>query len=210
MACGIEVNYLNQFLLSVAEFYRQPVNSEFEMLTEMAEFLERLLDDDLRVYRNDKKNLLLPAIHHLPQAVKLAGRNTRAVVDRINQLAPFVNWQQTRGYDVLGEHYCQNYGYCSIIGPNRLIEHSTLKLGFGLWGPGLHYPLHHHAAEECYHVLGSQIEFRRQSESWQTYEDGQAIYNKPNEIHELKSSHQAMFLLYTWRGDVGKDAVLNV
>ena len=68
--------------------------------------------------------------------------------------------------------------------------------------------MHHHAAEECYHVLGSPIEFRRQSEPWTTYQDGQAIYNKPYEIHELRSVNQAMFLLYTWRGDVAKDAVL--
>ena len=208
MAFGVEANYVNQFLQSVGEFYRQPANAGFEMLNEMADFLDQLLDDNSRDYRRQENNLLLPAIYHLPQAVELAGSKTIALAESINQLAPFINWQQTSGYDVLGEHYCQNYGYCSIIGPNLLIEHPALKLGFGLWGPGLHYPLHRHAAEECYHVIGSQIQFRRQSQDWKSFNDGDAIYNKPYEIHELKSSDQAMFLLYTWRGDVARDAEL--
>ena len=208
MACGIEKQFLNRFLKSVVDFYRQPANSEIEMLNEMVEFLQQLLQDDSRRYPGLEKNTLLPAIHHLPQAVGFAGGNTRSIADSINQLAPFLNWKQTAGYDVLGEYYCRNYGYCTLIGPGLLIEHPSLKLGFGIWGPGLHYPLHHHAAEECYHVLGSPIEFRREPESWHTYEDGEAIYNKPYETHELKSGDQAMFLLYTWRGDVAKDAVL--
>ena len=208
MSCSIQGSYINQFLGSVAEFYRLPANSEFEMLTEMTDFLDQLLADQSRVYSTQEGNRLLSAIHHLPEAVNFCGSKTSAIANSINQLAPFLNWQQTSGYDVLGEHYCENYGFCSIIGPGLLIEHDTLKLGFGIWGSGLHYPLHNHSAEECYHVLGSDMQFRQQSQPWKVFVDGDAIYNKPFEIHELKSSNQPMFLLYTWRGDVGLDAVL--
>lgn len=208
MGCTIQQRYINQFLTSVADFYRNPVNVDNEMLAEMASFLDQLLEDRSRVYPTYERNALLPAIAHLPRAVEFAGGNTAAIANSINQLAPFLNWQQTSGYEVLGEHYCQNYGFCSIIGPNLLIEHSSLKLGFGIWGPDLHYPLHHHSAEECYHVIGSDMQFRHKSQPWQTFVDGDAIYNKPYEIHELKSADQPMLLLYTWRGEVGLDAVL--
>ena len=208
MVCGIKDKLVNSFLKSVTDFYRLPVYSNIELLADMADLLDQLLNDTPSFNRLYEKNVLLPAVHHLPQAVASAGHKTRAVANSIDQLAPFLNWQQTSGYDVLGEQYCQNYGYCSIIGPNLLIEHSTLKLGFGIWGPGLHYPLHRHAAEECYHVLGSHILFRRQSQSWQRFSDGDAIYNEPHEIHELKSSDKPMFLLYSWRGSVEMEAQL--
>ena len=207
MVCSIEAKYINRFLKSVYDLYRLPAYSKFDILTEMADFLDQVLDDKSRVYSRHEK-MLLPVIRHLPQALKLAGSKTTELADSINQIAPFLNWQQTCGYDVLGDYYTQNYGYCSIIGPNLLIEHSRLKLGFGIWGPGLHYPLHRHAAEECYHVIGSQVQFRRQDEQWRSFDDGEAIYNKPFEIHELKSSSKAMFLLYTWRGDVAQNAEL--
>ncbi len=178
------------------------------MFVEMADFLEQLIADSNRTYPGLENKSLLPAIHHLPVAVEDAGAQTKAIAASINLLAPFLNWKQTAGYEILGEHYLHNYGYCTLIGPGLLIEHQSMKLGFGIWGPGLHYPLHHHAAEECYHILGNAMQFRRENEQWQTYSDAQAIYNAPWQIHELKSTDKPMFLLYTWRGDVAPDAVL--
>ena len=208
MACSLQVSYVNQFLTTVTDFYRLPENKGIEMLREMTDFLDQILEAQSRVYSTPEKNLTFKAIQHLSTAVNSAGPKTRAVANSINQLAPFVNWKQTKGYEVLGEDYMQNYCYYTLIGPNLLINHPALKLGFGIWSPGMHYPLHYHAAEECYHVLGGQIQFRRQSEQWQEYSDSDAIYNSPFEIHELKSMDQPMFLLYTWRGDVAPDAVL--
>ena len=208
MPCSIPRQYLVQFLSSVRNFYRQENNSKIEMLGEMADYLDQLIADEGKIYPGLENKSLLPAACHLSVAVKDTGDSTSQIADKINLLAPFLKWQQTAGYDALGEHYLNNYGYCSLIGPGLLIEHESLKLGFGIWGPNLHYPLHHHAAEECYHVLGSPIQFRRDKEHWKTYIDAQSIYNSPWEVHELKSTDKPMFLLYTWRGNVASDAML--
>ena len=208
MPCSLPRQYLNQFLISVRDFYRQESNSKFELFVDMAEFLDVLINDTSRTYPGLGNKSLLPAISHLPIAVADAGEQTKKIAGAINQLAPFLNWQQTSGYEILGEYYLNNYGYCTLIGPGLLIEHPTMKLGFGLWGPDLHYPLHHHAAEECYHVLGNEMQFRRKNEQWMTYYDGDAIYNPPWQVHELRAVGKPMFLLYTWRGDVTPDAIL--
>ena len=162
MPCSIPRQYLVRFLESVRDFYRQKDNSKIEMLCEMADHLDELIADKGKNYPGLQSKSLLPAIRHLQVAVKDAGDSTKVIADNINALAPFLMWQQTSGYDALGEHYLRNYGYCSLIGPGLLIEHKSLKLGFGVWGPDLHYPLHHHAAEECYHVLGNAMQFRRE------------------------------------------------
>jgi len=181
---------------------------KFELFVEMADFLDHLTNDTTRTYLGLEQKTLLPAISHLADVVKNSSNQTRQIIDAINQLAPFLSWQQTSGYEVLGEHYLNNYGYCTLIGPGMLIEHPTMKLGFGIWAADLHYPLHHHAAEECYHVLGNEMQFRRENEAWATYYDGDAIYNSPWQIHELRGVNKPMLLLYTWRGDVAPEAIL--
>ena len=208
MPCSIPHTYLIQFFQSVYDFYRQEENLHLEILNEMSGLLEQLINDSSARYAGLENKSLLPVIKHLPSAVKSAGPRTSLLAQAINQLAPFLNWQRTRGYEVLGEDYLEGYGYCSLIGPGLLVEHEQLKLGFGIWRPGLHYPLHYHAAEECYHVIGHAMMLRRQDEQWKTYCDADAIYNPPWVKHELKTRSGPMFLLYTWRGEVGEDAVL--
>ena len=208
MVCNLPKANLIRFFKAVREFYTEEITPELNLLKDITAFLDELISNDSASYPGLEHKSILPAIRHLPKAVSLAGDKTKPVADAINQLAPFVSWKQTSGYEILGRHYLENYGYCSLIGPGLLIEHETLKLGFGIWGPQLHYPLHYHAAEECYHVIGHGIQFRRQGEPWQTFSDAQAIYNQSMVKHELKSTDHPMFVLYTWRGEVEKDAVL--
>ena len=73
-----------------------------------------------------------------------------AVIEAFLSVARRLPWRQTRSYlDVLSEEYLANYGYVQLLGPPpSIVDHRSVRVGIGLWGPDLHYPLHEHAAEE--------------------------------------------------------------
>ncbi len=102
----------------------------------------------------------LPVLRHL-EGIELSGQPAiDAVLEEFLRIAKQLPWQHTAGYlDVLPQDYLDNFGYVQLLGPGSIVEHPFVRVGIGLWGPHLHYPSHHHEAEELYHVLAGEPVF---------------------------------------------------
>ncbi len=134
---------------------------------------------------------------------------TKPIMDEFLAVARNLPWSQTYGYlKVLDQDYLDNYGYIRLIGPDSIVPHPDLRVGIGLWGPNLNYPMHHHEAEELYHVLYGQPEFRTDTTDFTTHSIGDAIHHRPWMPHAQRFGDTPTVLLYAWTGQVSADAEL--
>ena len=151
----------------------------------------------------------LPVVRHLNAVEPSGDAAIDAVLDEFRLLAPDLPWRQTVGYlDVLSQDYLDNYGYVQLLGPNSIVEHPTVRVGIGLWGPRLHYPAHKHEAEELYHVLAGEPSFGGRDGESRATRPGDAVYHAPWQEHCQDFGATPTVLLYCWTGAVEPDAVL--
>ena len=131
------------------------------------------------------------------------------IVDAFAALAPSVPWNQTAAYlDAMPPGTTDDYGYVKILGPDSLAPASDVAVGIGVWGPGLHYPMHHHAAEEAYHVLAGHPEFRTGSGEWRGLATNESFHQPSWSPHEQRFGDQPCLLMWAWRGSVADPASL--
>ncbi len=151
----------------------------------------------------------LPVLRHL-DAVQLCGDGAvDAVLEEFLALAPALPWIQTAGYrGVLSQDFHDNYGYVQLIGPTSIVEHRSVRVGIGVWGPNLHYPSHHHEAEELYHVLAGEPTFTSADGAPRTAGPGGAVHHAPWQPHQQDFGATPTVLLYCWTGEVVTDAAL--
>jgi hypothetical protein len=143
--------------------------------------------------------LLLPA---LPETAPCAA---------VAQTAHLFRWRQNPNYTIagMGEGFMASYGYVEFAGPKEALFHAEdIRVGLLLLGPGLHYPLHTHPAEEIYHPLTDGGLWRRGTEDWRRVPAGHAIHHAPMMPHETKAAEDTLLALYCWRGDTTTEARL--
>ena len=102
-------------------------------------------------------------------------------------VAPDLPWTQTRAYvDSVPAEFLDNYGYVRLVGSAGVVHSERASIGIGVWGAGLRYPPHVHPAEETYHVLAGDVEFRGADGVYRALGPGDVAHNGPSEPHELR------------------------
>jgi len=125
---------------------------------------------------------------------------------------PLFRWRQNPNYSAanMGADFMAGYGYVEFAGPKDALFHAPkIRAGLLLLGPGLHYPLHAHPAEEIYHPLTEGSLWRRGDEEWRSVPAGTAIHHPPLIPHETKAGDRTLLALYCWRGDTATEARLT-
>ena len=151
----------------------------------------------------------LPVLRHLDMVKPSGDAAIDAVLEEFLRLAPALPWCRTVGYlDMLSSDYLDNYGYVQLLGPDSIVEHPAVRVGIGLWGPNLHYPAHHHEAEELYHVLAGEPSFADGNGISRSTRPGDAVHHAPWQVHSQDFGATPTVLLYCWTGAVKPDAVL--
>ena len=130
----------------------------------------------------------------------------------IAEAAPLFRWRQNSNYttEIMGAAFMGGYGYVEFAGPKDALFHAPdIRVGLLLLGPGVHYPLHAHPAEEIYHPLTKGGLWRRGNEDWRAVRAGEAIHHPPMMPHETKATDRTLLALYCWRGDTVTEARLT-
>lgn len=195
---------IDELLRRIAEFHRsRTAVPEYPMVATVLDALDEARSPALVEARR------LPVLRHL-DAVELCGDGAvDAVLEEFLALAPALPWIQTAGYrGVLSQDFHDNYGYVQLIGPASIVEHRSVRVGIGVWGPNLHYPSHHHEAEELYHVLAGEPTFTSGDGVPRTAGPGDAVHHAPWQPHQQDFGATPTVLLYCWTGEVVADAAL--
>jgi hypothetical protein len=149
----------------------------------------------------------------LPDAVtRVQSDSCRSLATAMSEAAPLFRWRQNPNYTVanMGAAFMAGYGYVEFAGPKDALFHAPgIRVGVLLLGPGLHYPLHAHPAEEIYHPLTDGGLWRRGEEDWRAVPAGQSIHHPPMMAHETKATDRTLLALYCWRGDTATEARLT-
>ncbi|WP_119303428.1 dimethylsulfonioproprionate lyase family protein [Dongia deserti] len=129
----------------------------------------------------------------------------------IAQAAPLFYWRQNPNYSAanMGATFMAGYGYVEFAGPKDALFHApNIRVGLLVLGPGLHYPLHAHPAEEIYHPLTDGSSWRRGDEDWRIVPALHAIHHPSMIPHETKAPVSTLLSLYCWRGHTTTEARL--
>jgi hypothetical protein len=130
----------------------------------------------------------------------------------IARAAHLFRWRQNPNYTAasMGAGFMAGYGYVEFAGPREALFHAPdIRVGLLLLGPGLHYPLHAHPAEEVYHPLTEGGLWRRGDEAWRVVPPGDAIHHASLVPHETRATNRTLLALYCWRGDTATEAALT-
>lgn len=126
-----------------------------------------------------------------------------AMVTATRAAAPLLDWYriyQGAGMDpALAEGMLagQVVGQAGIFGAERF------RAGLFLLGPGIHYPLHTHAAAEVYYGLAGRLTLRHglDGAAFDVTPGGYSV-TPPHRLHSLTTGERPVLLAYLWAGEV--------
>lgn len=142
----------------------------------------------------------LPCLTHLDGNLGHAGEKERLLIRFIADHGRSLAWGQTYTAEDFGEIFLQNYGWVELFGTRGHFANDRMAGGFLLLGPHIHYPDHHHIAEEIYIPLTSGAEWRAGDTGFRKRQAGEVIHHAPNVVHAMRTGDAPLLAFYLWRG----------
>lgn len=102
--------------------------------------------------------------------------------------------------NLVGDDMLAGYGFAEITGKLGPLQSDLIRSGMGIWGPQIHYPTHHHQAEEVYIVLRGSAKFVLDGQPPVHKTAGDAIFVRSNMDHGFYTEDDVFFVLYYWLG----------
>ncbi len=142
----------------------------------------------------------LPCLRHLDRISSIAGEEVREVVRLLAENRNALHWGQTYVEADFGRHFIDNYGWLELFGTRGHFVNDRMAGGFLILGPNLHYPDHHHAAEEIYVPLSGRAMWRKGDGPYVERPAGAFIHHPSDVSHAMKTREEPLLALYLWRG----------
>ena len=166
---------------------------------------------DLRAFCDFPDDLSrLPANAHRIPATELLAAETgltskgqySGFCDGFIACSPLADWRQTYQDTNIGEDFLSRFGSYELIGLEGTF-HSHQMRSFVVYAPaGLHYPWHHHPAEELYLVLAGEAEFTLLGESPRILRPGDTVYHATMRPHAMTTHDHPVMAYVLWRGNL--------
>lgn len=157
--------------------------------------------DSIRIVR-DVMPASLPALASLPEVATLANTATAELAGALVRAAPELAWRQTYDEeDGFDRHYLDSYGWCDLAGPTGPCDMPGLRLMFGVWGAGIHYPDHSHPPDEHYLVLAGEAWFRLGDDPYARLGPGEVFHTPPHAVHSADMRDAPLLAMAIWRAE---------
>lgn len=132
---------------------------------------------------------------------RLEGRGAeRDLLASLSATADTLQWGQTYGSGDFGEAFLAGYGWAELFGTRGHFASDVMAGGFLLLGPEIHYPDHHHVAEEIYIPLTSGSLWSKDAGVFVERGAGEIIHHPSNIRHAMRTNDRPLVALYLWRG----------
>ena len=129
--------------------------------------------------------------------------------DAIVAAGPLATWRETyKGTDI-GQDFMDRFGCYCIIGAGGAFQSAQLWAWIVYMPAHLHYPWHHHPAEEMYTVLAGEAQFMRDGAPNETLVPGQTSFHASNERHAMETHTHPVLALVVWRNGFDTPPVLS-
>ncbi|NLS15655.1 transcriptional regulator [Rhizobium sp. P40RR-XXII] len=142
----------------------------------------------------------LPVVGYLRELGRPVDGAEAALFERLSNAADMLHWAQTYGITDFGADFLQRYGWVELFGTRGHFASEKMAGGFLLLGPGVHYPDHHHEAEEIYIPLTDGSLWSKDGQPFLPRWTGEIIHHPSNIRHAMRTEAQPLVALYLWRG----------
>ena len=142
----------------------------------------------------------LPCLRHLDRACAIAPEEGSRIVRLLAENRNAFHWGRTYAETDFGRHFIDNYGWLELFGTRGHFVDNDMAGGFLILGPYVHYPDHHHVAEEVYIPLTGGTAWRKGDGPYVERPAGVPIHHPSDLNHAMKTGEEPLLALYLWRG----------
>jgi len=142
----------------------------------------------------------LPCLRHLDRIRSIARDREHDLLHFLADNRHAFHWGQTYTEGDFGANFIDNYGWLELFGTRGHFTDDGVAGGFLILGPHLHYPDHHHVAEEIYVPLTGGAGWRMGDSSYVERAAGEVIHHPSNINHAMMTGPEPLLALYLWRG----------
>lgn len=136
---------------------------------------------------------------HLETA--LSAPQAHPLVAHLERVSRDLGWAQGSGF-TMPAGFRGRYAFCEIAGRDGTITTQGFRFGAYLQFPDTWYPVHSHAAEELYFILGGTARWTRDGVDGQLEPAGTLIRHAPHEGHATGTLEQPLLALWAWLGNI--------
>ena len=152
----------------------------------------------------------LPAAEFLGSALDMASTENRRLLELFARYARQLRWEQSyrKSDRLVPDAMLDGYAFAEIIGQRGPFVSRRIRAGIGIWGPGIDYPRHHHAAEEIYALLAGSAEFHVGDTPPATRRADDVVYVDPDTPHGFRTGDEILVVYYLWQaGDLRQTSI---
>jgi hypothetical protein len=142
----------------------------------------------------------LSCVRHLDRISSIAAEEGRGMARLLAEHRNAFHWGQTYSEADFGLDFIANYGWLELFGTRGHFANDEMAGGFLVLGPHLHYPDHHHLAEEIYIPLTGGAAWRKGDGPYVAQPAGMLIHHPSNVNHAMQTGKAPLLALYLWRG----------
>jgi hypothetical protein len=142
----------------------------------------------------------LPCLRHLDRIASMPAGQGSKIIRLLADNRDRFHWGQTYTKEDFGREFIENYGWMELVGTRGHFVSEEIAAGFLVLGPHLHYPDHHHAAEEIYIPLTGDTAWRKGDGPYAEHAAGSVIHHPSNVNHAMKTGPEPLLAFYLWCG----------
>ncbi len=129
--------------------------------------------------------------------------------DALINAGPIAQWRETYKGARISQDFLDKFACYEILGVDAPFGTTEMRSFVVYQPPGLHYPWHHHPAEELYVVIAGEAEFSIEGEDSRTLRAGETAYHRSDVPHALTAHAHPVMAYVLWRGDLQTKPVLT-
>lgn len=145
----------------------------------------------------------------MTHAPGLAGPDLAPLRDAFLAAGDHAAWRDTYRDTDIGDDFLSRFGCYCLIGEGGGWSSRQMASYVVYMPPGLHYPWHHHPAEELYLVMAGQAEFHRAGEPSATLASGDSSFHASNQSHAMQTLDHPVMAYVLWRSHLDVRPVLT-
>lgn len=125
------------------------------------------------------------------------------VTDNVMAIADRLGWYQVYQGEGIDPALAERMFAGQVVGQVGLLRDDRVRTGLFLLAPGLHYPLHTHAASEIYFCLSGSVtlQYGITGEPFDL-EPGGISVTQSDHVHALTTGPRPTLLIYQWIGEI--------
>ena len=142
----------------------------------------------------------VPAIPLLKALKAETHAHTVPLVAAVIAMAEDVHWRKSYSEAEIGRDFLDRFCSMELVGPTGHFRSNATRAFVAFWDSGLHYPWHHHEAEELYFILAGEAMFEAEGLAPVLLGPGDSRFHGSNQPHAMDTRHCPILALVLWRG----------